>query len=107
MSLDCWRWSWMLDCQEMKASSETEKTTKMRTKIAVRRTVVVRQSVATLFTDHVSGAADGVEQRRGVPLVDLAAQARHVDVDDIGLGVEVVVPDVLEQHGARHHLARV
>ena len=40
-------------------------------------------------------------------LVDLGAQARDVDVDDVGLRVEMIIPDVLEQHGARHHLAGV
>ena len=40
-------------------------------------------------------------------LVDLAAQPAHMDVDHVGLGVEVVAPDMLQQHRARHHLARV
>ena len=45
---------------------------------------------------------------RGVEAaVDLAPQAAHVDVDDVGLGVEVVVPYRLEQHGAGHHLPGV
>jgi hypothetical protein len=30
-----------------------------------------------------------------------------VDVDDVGLGVEVVFPDLLQQHGAGHRLAGV
>lgn len=28
-------------------------------------------------------------------------------VDHVGLRIEMIVPDVLEQHGARHHLAGV
>ena len=30
-----------------------------------------------------------------------------MDVDHVGLGVEVIAPDVLQKHRARHHLARV
>ena len=40
-------------------------------------------------------------------LVDLGAQARDMDVDDIGLRVEVIVPDILEQHGAGHDMAGI
>ena len=28
-------------------------------------------------------------------------------VDDVGLRIEMIIPDVFEQHGARHHLARM
>src|SRR3954452_7349256 len=91
----------------MKVSSRMEKMTNSAMNMKVRRTVVVRQSCAILFTDHVSGAANGVEERVGVALIDLAAQPRHVHVDDVGLGVEVIVPDVFEQHGTGHHLAGV
>ena len=38
--------------------------------------------------------------------VDLASQAAHVHVDDIGLRVEMVLPHAFEQHGARHDLVR-
>src|SRR6185312_2011224 len=91
----------------MNASSRIENSTNSAMNTAVRRTVVVRQSWANLFTDHVSGAAYGVEERVGVALVDLAAQPGHVDVDHVGLRIEVVVPDIFEQHGAGHHLAGI
>ena len=68
----------------------------------------MRQELScSAVTDHVSGAAHGMQQRLVEALVDLAAQPRDVHVDDVGLRVEVVVPHVLEQHGARHHLAGV
>src|SRR5262245_40346925 len=53
-------------------------------------------------TDHVSGAANGMQQRQCESLVDLGSQARNVHVDDIGLRVEMIVPDVLQQHSAGH-----
>jgi hypothetical protein len=36
-------------------------------------------------------------------LVDRLTQPVDVDVDHIGL-IEMIVPDALEQHGARYHL---
>ena len=36
--------------------------------------------------------------------IDLLPQARDMHVDDIGLRIEVIVPDRFEQHGPRHHL---
>ena len=39
--------------------------------------------------------------------VDLGAQPAHMGLDHGGPGVEVEVPDMLEQHGPRHHPAGV
>src|SRR3569623_274606 len=100
----------MEDWRVMKARSRTEKTTKMRTKTAVSRKVVVRSSWPRrprLLTDHISRAPDGLQQRRLEAAIDLGPEPRHMDVDDVGLRVEVVVPDVFKQHGAGNHLAGV
>ena len=48
-----------------------------------------------------------MQQRRREPLVDLAAKTADVNVDDVGLRIEMVVPHRLEQHGSRHHLPGV
>ena len=48
----------------------------------------------------VAAAAHRVDQRRLAFAIDLAAQATDVDVDHVGLRVEAVVPEALEQHGA-------
>jgi hypothetical protein len=48
-----------------------------------------------------------VDERREALRVDLAAQAADVHVDDVGAGIEVVAPDLLEDHRAREHVARV
>src|ERR1700757_3758410 len=55
----------------------------------------------------IPGTADGMQQRVVEPLVDLLPQAADVNVDHIGLWVEVVVPDVLEQHRSRHDMAGI
>src|SRR5260370_12254893 len=56
-------------------------------------------------TDHVSSAAYRMEQRALETLVDLGTQSRNMHVDDVGLRIEMIVPDVLQKHGSRHHLA--
>src|SRR5215210_9078131 len=45
-----------------------------------------------------------MQQRRLEIPVDLGSEARDVDIDDVGLRVEVVVPYVFKQHGAGHDL---
>jgi hypothetical protein len=46
-----------------------------------------------------------VQQGLVEALVDLAAQSRDVRLHDVGLGIEVEVPDLLQQHRAGHDLA--
>src|SRR6266702_7965346 len=55
-------------------------------------------SVLTRSTEAISDAADGVDQRIGLAVVDLAADAPAIDIDDVGGGIEVQIPDMLEQH---------
>ena len=64
----------------------------------------VTPSTSSADTNHVTGTADGVDQWFVETLVDLRAQPGHVHVDHVGLGIEMIIPDVLEQHRARHHL---
>src|SRR5687767_14592292 len=66
----------------------------------VRKTSGVR-------TDHVTRAADGMQKRGLEPTVDLGAQSRDMNVDDVRLGIEVVLPDILQQHRAGHDLSRM
>src|SRR3569623_3722867 len=68
---------------------------------------VEERSVLARSTETISDAADGVDQRIGLGIVDLAADAADIDVDDVGGGVEMQVPDVLEQHRARDDPALV
>src|SRR4029078_4962445 len=75
--------------------------------VSERRKVVVRKSLVSAVTDGVAGASDRVQEGIAEILVDLGPEAGNMDVDDIRLRVEMIVPYVLEQHGARYHLARV
>src|SRR5579859_1639567 len=52
-------------------------------------------------------AANGVNERVGLLAVDFAADASDIDIDDVGRGVKMQVPYVLQQHRPRHHLAFV
>src|SRR5271157_1509165 len=58
-------------------------------------------------TELVSDAADRVDQRIGLLVVNLAAHAPDIDIDDVGRRIEMQIPDVLQEHRARHHAALV
>src|ERR1700736_2996945 len=58
-------------------------------------------------TDTKPDAANGVDQRISLLAVDLAAHATDIDVDDVGRGIEMQIPDMLQQHRPRHHVALV
>src|SRR5215471_1682298 len=68
---------------------------------------VDERNVLTRSTDAIPDAADGVDEGIALLAVDLAAHPPDIDVDDVGAGVEMEIPYVLQQHGARHHLAFV
>ncbi len=57
--------------------------------------------------DHISCAAHRMQQCLGEAFINFRAQPRDMHVDDVGLGVEMIVPDVLQKHGAGDHLARM
>src|SRR5680860_814299 len=73
--------------------------------IRARRKVVVRYSLCTVSSNRVSDSSNGVQQRSIEFLVYLCAQARDMDVDYIRLGIEVIIPDMLQQHGTSYHAA--
>src|SRR2546430_3075117 len=55
----------------------------------------------------VAHAAHGVNQLRLARVIDLLAEPRDHDVHDVRPGIEVVVPGVLRDQGARHDAARM
>ena len=57
--------------------------------------------------DAVACAADGMNERSRLPLVDLLAKVADVDVDDLRAGIEAVAPVVVEDLGAAEHAAGV
>ncbi len=65
------------------------------------------RSVLLGRADDIAGPPDGVQQGPIEAPVDLGAQPGDVGLHDVGLGVEVEVPDLLQQHGARHDLSGV
>src|SRR3546814_17022315 len=44
-----------------------------------------------------------MDQRPAKAAVDLLPQTADMLVDDVGLRIEMIVPDMFEQHRARHH----
>src|SRR5271156_524453 len=63
--------------------------------------------VSARSTDAESDATNGMNERIGLPIIDLAADAPDIDVDDVGRGVEMEIPHMLQQHRPRHDLALV
>src|SRR5271163_761422 len=63
--------------------------------------------VLSRSTETVPDAAQRMDKRIGLLAIDLATHAPDIDVNDIGGGIEMQVPDVLQQHGAGHDAAFV
>src|SRR5258708_25164497 len=72
--------------------------------VAVQRNVVVRTKSGRR-TEHETGAAHAVDQRRLLRLIHLATQPAHMHIDEIRVRDETIVPYLLEEHSAGHHLA--
>src|SRR5258708_24503651 len=49
-------------------------------------------------TETVPDTANRMDQRISLLAVDLASHAPDIDVDDVGRGIEMKVPDMLQQH---------
>src|SRR5215471_4930728 len=64
-------------------------------------------SVLARSTEAIPDAADGMNERIRLLIVYLAPYPPDIDVDDVGGRIEMKVPYVLEQHGARHDSAFV
>src|SRR3977135_225262 len=78
-------------------------TTKIAATASVQRNVTVRTKSGR-GTEDKSYAADGMDHRRLVLIVDLVPQPAHMHVDEVGLWDEFVFPYLFEQHGARQRL---
>src|SRR5665213_1650791 len=53
---------------------------------------------------RITGAADGVQHRVLEALVDLGPQAADMNVDHVGLRIEMMIPDFFQKHRACHDM---
>ena len=53
---------------------------------------------------HIACVAHRAQQWALELRIDLLPQLADVDIDDIGLRIEVIIPDIFQQHGARDDL---
>src|SRR5260370_20735380 len=58
-------------------------------------------------TETVPDTANRVDQRIGLLAVDFATHAADIDVDDVCRGIEMEIPDLLQQHGPGYDAAFV
>src|SRR3954468_19664196 len=61
----------------------------------------------SLRAEDIADASQRVDELGRKIAIDFRSQSADEHVDDIGLRVEVIVPDVLQDHGLREHAARV
>jgi hypothetical protein len=64
-------------------------------------------NVLSRSTETKPNATNGVDQRVGLVAVDLSANTADIDIDDISHWIEIQIPNLLKEHGARNHLAFV
>src|ERR1700741_3491302 len=64
-------------------------------------------SVLARSTEAKPDTTDRVNERIGLGCVDLATHAPDIDIDDVGGGIEMQVPHVLQQHRPGYNLAFV
>src|SRR5262249_40851466 len=60
-------------------------------------------SGALLIADRITDAARRPNQLPLAPLVNFVPQVAHVNVHDVRRPVEALIPDMLDDHGARDH----
>src|ERR1700704_2609772 len=58
-------------------------------------------------TETVPDTANRMDQRIGLLAVDFATHTSDIDIDNICRGIEMKVPDVLQQHCPGNHAAFV
>ena len=68
---------------------------------------VEERNVLAISTDTKSNTTYCVYQRIAVVIVDFSADAADVHVDYVSGRIEIQIPDVLQQHGARYDPFRV
>src|ERR1700694_2452827 len=72
---------------------------------ASRKLIVLRNG--SRAPENISDSPDGMNNLCGKIPVDLVAQPADQHVNDVGLRIEAVVPDVFQNHCFRHRTARI
>ena len=65
---------------------------------------IVARRLITGDDQPVPGAPNGLDQCTVARTVQLGAESAHVYLDDVGIAVEVEIPDVVQNVALRHHL---
>src|SRR5882757_6593149 len=72
----------------------------------VQRKLVVRKN-SSWRTENEPDATHGVNERRFAGHIDLAPEPSNMDVDEVCARIEMIVPDLLEEHGSSDNLVMV
>src|SRR5215472_6533452 len=87
----------------MKAETRMVPAAKTPVSAIAQRNVVVRKNSGRR-TQGEPNSADGVNEGQLFRQIDLSPEPADVNIDQVGARIEVIVPDLLEEHCARHHL---
>jgi hypothetical protein len=68
---------------------------------------VAERKVLARSTDTKPYSTYGVDERIGLLAVDLAANAPYIHVDNVGAGIKMQIPNLLQQHRTWHDMALV
>src|ERR1017187_7232462 len=85
----------------LKRTNSSEKNSRYQSVRRKRKLLIIGGS--RVGAQDVAFPAAGADQPAGAAALEPGAQALDVDVDDIGEGIEVLVPDVLRDLLAAHH----
>src|SRR3569833_1839360 len=101
----CATWSrsaWVVISQTAMPITATD-SAKTPANIADRRKPSVR--ITLVSAEDIADAAQGMDQFGIEAAIHLGAQPAEMGLHDVGAGIEMQVPDIFQQHGARHHAA--
>src|SRR5260370_3997291 len=90
----------------MMPASKTMTIAKTVANAIVHRKLVVRKN-SSWRTEYEPDATHSVNERRLAGQIDLAAEPSDMDVDEVGTRIEMIVPNLLEEHRARDDLVIV
>ena len=62
--------------------------------------------VLDIVFEHVASAPNGMDQGLRKAVVDLLSESPDINVDDVARRVEMIVPDLLLDHGPAEHAVR-
>src|SRR3546814_2983091 len=65
------------------------------------------ETTSSFIPDAISGAPDGMDIFLSIVRVDLFPDSADILIDDIGMRIEIIIPDRFQNHRTGHHSSLV